>query len=304
MNSPSSFLTFKLVILGSITLGLAGCKTLSESAKTLDDSMPWNAEQAAKRQHEDSAARIVAIWTHDILSTPDNGAVQGFGGRMYFYNRRQEAVEVEGQLIVYAFDDTGLSVADHTQRAPNRKYVFREDKLESHLSESELGPSYSFWIPWQKLGGHERKISLVPVFIPKHGEVINGLFSKVVLPGNRTTPNESNPYDQLVDIERKRSMRVDTFGHTDLSDHASQTTRQNTQTISVSPNLARHMASEPQRLIAPSNFSNDTPSSPVYDPATLPNYDQYNARRRPTGIQTRVNPSGLKTIKLGPPQRQ
>jgi len=303
MSSPSTLRYTTLVIFSFISFGLAGCQSLSESAKKLDDSMPWNAEQAAQRNHENSAARIVAIWSHDVLSTPNNGAVQGFGGRMYFYNRRQEAVNVEGELIVYAFDDTGTTLTDHSQRTPSRKYVFREDKLESHLSESELGPSYSFWIPWQKLGGVQRKISLVPVFIPKDGEIITGLFSKVVLPGNRTSPGDFTEQDQLVRMQERESMRVDTFGHNDVANYSSRAMRQKTQTIDVSPNLTRHMANATQQVIPPTNVSNNAANAPALDPIPLPNYDQYNARRRPTGIQTRVNPSGLKTIKLGPPQR-
>ncbi len=198
MTPPSHFQRVVLIAAAYFTFSFTGCQSLSESAKTLDDSMPWNSQQAAQRRHEESAARIVAIWSHDVLSTPQQGAIQGFGGRMYFYNRRQEAVEVDGQLIVYAFDDTGMAVTDHTKRAPNRKYVFRAEQLQSHRSESELGPSYSFWIPWQKLGGEERKISLVPVFIPNEGEIINGLFSKVVLPGNNPNRNEQGDQDRLV----------------------------------------------------------------------------------------------------------
>ena len=98
MSSPSTLRHTKLLLISMISFSLVGCQSLSESARKLDDSMPWNAEQAARRHHENSAARIVAIWSHDVLSTPNNGAVQGFGGRMYFYNRRQEAVKVEGQL--------------------------------------------------------------------------------------------------------------------------------------------------------------------------------------------------------------
>ena len=304
MSSPSTLRHTKLLLISMISFSLVGCQRLSESARKLDDSMPWNAEQAARRHHENSAARIVAIWSHDVLSTPNNGAVQGFGGRMYFYNRRQEAVKVEGQLIVYAFDDTGTTATNHNQRNPSRKYVFREDKLESHLSESELGPSYSFWIPWQKLGGDERKISLVPVFIPKDGEIINGLFSKVVLPGNRTSPSGSSEQDQLVRMPQKGSMRIDTFGHHDVANHSAQSMGQKTQTINVSPNLTRHMANAPRQLITPTDFSSKAANAAQLGPNPLPNYDQYNDRRRPTGIQTRVNPSGLKTIKLGPPNRQ
>ncbi|MBA61044.1 MAG: hypothetical protein CMJ76_01645 [Planctomycetaceae bacterium] len=265
--------------------------------------MPWNTEQAARRQHEESAARIVAIWTHDVLSTPNHGAVQGFGGRMYFYNRKQQAVEVEGQLVVYAFDDTDQPVANHSQRQPNRKYVFRAEQLQTHISESELGPSYSFWLPWQKFGGDERKISLVPVFIPNKGNVINGLFSKVTLPGNNRNQNDTHSKDQLVHHNQPDAMRVDTFDNRNTYKNLTQTGRRNTQTINLSPNLTRHMTNAPQQVVSNINHQIGSTERPQTPTVALPNYDDYNARRRPTGIQTSVNRSGLKTIKIGPPQR-
>ena len=301
MISPQTLLRFGLVCIALTTLALtSGCQSLSSSTQALDDAMPWNTEQAAKRKHEENASRIVAIWTHDVLSTPTGGAVQGFGGRMYFYNRKQEAVEVEGQLVVYAFDDTNNPTADHSNRQPNRKYVFRSDQLSSHLTESELGPSYSFWIPWQQLGEPGKKVSLVPVFIPDDGQIINGLFSKVTLPGNSPHHQTPDNADRLASSQPQGSMRIDTL---ERSSAADSNYRRNTQTINVSPSLARHMAAAPQQVVRTSNATSPVPITARSSSDALPNYDNYNARRRPTGITTTVNPSGLKTIKLGPPQR-
>ena len=216
------------------------CQSPPDILTTRCPGTPGRAEQ---RRHEQAAARIVAIWSRCSLD-PKQGPIQGFGGRIYFYNRRQEAVKVEGQLIVYAFDDTGKTVTDHTKMAPTRKYIFRAEQLQSHLSESELGPSYSFWIPWQKIGGQERKISLVPVFIPEQGEVINGLFSKAVLPGKTSTPDGTTEQDQLVNAPSEKAMRVDT-----LPPRYKYCTRvRNTQTIDLSPNLTRHMTTLTQRV--------------------------------------------------------
>ena len=300
MISPSHFKRTTLAFSVLSLLTFCGCQSLSESARYIDDSMPWNSKQAEQRRHEQAAARIVAIWSHDVLSTPKQGAIQGFGGRMYFYNRRQEAVKVEGQLIVYAFDDTGKTVTDHSKMAPTRKYIFRADQLQSHLSESELGPSYSFWIPWQKIGGQERKISLVPVFIPEQGEVINGLFSKAVLPGKTTTPDGTTEQDQLVNAASGKAMRVDTYTHRNANTAPAV---RNTQTIDLSPNLTRHMATAPPQRVAPTSYSNNASEMATSYPTTQSANAPYVSSRRPTGIHINTNPSGLKSIKLGPPKR-
>ena len=184
--------------------------------------------------------------------------------------------------------------------APTRKYIFRAEQLQSHLSESELGPSYSFWIPWQKIGGQERKISLVPVFIPEQGEVINGLFSKAVLPGKTSTPDGTTEQDQLVNAPSEKAMRVDTYTHRDTNTaHGVR----NTQTIDLSPNLTRHMTTAPPQRVAPTSYSNNVSEMATSYPTKQSANAPYVSSRRPTGIQINTNPSGLKSIKLGPPRR-
>ncbi len=37
---------------------------------------------------------------------PGKPVTRGFGGRIYFYNDRSQAVPVDGELVVYGFDDT------------------------------------------------------------------------------------------------------------------------------------------------------------------------------------------------------
>lgn len=303
MRTFPSFAPLLLSCFALAVLSCSGCKNLVESTQALHDYLPWDSDLAESRKRDAQATRVVAIWTHDVLSTPGKGATQGFGGRLYFYNHEQDSLEVDGQVVIYAFDDTGKAAQNQSNRQPTRKFVFRADQLQSHLSDSELGPSYSFWIPWQPLGGEEKQISLVPIFIPSEGRMINGLFSKVTLPGTRQEQPQLDPRDELVQQLQQRGMRVDTFS----SDSQQPQRTLNTQTINVSPNLSRHMASA-QGQSQPAIY--DKPASPQTQTVTqanlsgtLPTYDEYNGRRRPTGIQTTVNPSGLKSIKLGPPLR-
>jgi len=52
-----------------------------------------------------------------------------------------------------------------------------------HMSESELGPTYSFWLPWDEVGGRQTEISLIARFEPKGGAVVVGEQTKHLLPG-------------------------------------------------------------------------------------------------------------------------
>jgi hypothetical protein len=51
------------------------------------------------------------------------------------------------------------------------------------MSKSELGPSYSFWLPWDEVGGPQTEISLIARFEPNGGSIVIGEQTKHLLPG-------------------------------------------------------------------------------------------------------------------------
>jgi hypothetical protein len=75
-------------------------------------------------------------------------------------------VRVDGQLVVYAFDETNRK--DY-ETQPTRRYIFPADQFQVYESNNQLGPSYSIWLPWDEAGGPQRKISLIAKFEPKDG---------------------------------------------------------------------------------------------------------------------------------------
>ncbi len=103
--------------------------------------------------------RMTALWTDTVLV---EAGVVGFGGRIMFYGSNdEEPILVEGELTVFAYDD---SLDIRADSVPARKFVFRAEELKKHYSKSTLGHSYSFWIPWDKVGGQQRQISLIARF--------------------------------------------------------------------------------------------------------------------------------------------
>ena len=98
------------------------------------------------------------------------GRGRGFGGRVMFYNDKDEKpVAVDGAFTVFGFDETG---GDVSFSSPDKKFLFPVEKLSKHYSKSELGHSYSFWLPWDEVGGPERKICLIARFQPKDGPLV------------------------------------------------------------------------------------------------------------------------------------
>ena len=132
--------------------------------------------------------RLAVIWTPAVLNHPGKKPTRGFGGRIYFYDAANKAVPVEGQLVVYAYNDSKVGGDGKT---PDRRYAFTPEQFTTHFSPTELGASYSVWIPWDEAGNPQLNISLVSVFTASSGQLVVGQPSQNLLPGP-TTP-ESGP---------------------------------------------------------------------------------------------------------------
>ena len=136
----------------------------------------WPMDVATEPQ---TPTKIAAIWSDTVLYTAGKAPTRGFGGRIYFYDERTDAIKVDGQLIVYIYDDDDPAAGNQ----PVRRFVFSSEQLARHYSGSELGPSYSVWIPWDEVGGPTKQLSLVPFFIPAEGGLVAGSHARHRLPG-------------------------------------------------------------------------------------------------------------------------
>jgi|GEM_PF-1088465 len=163
---------FMLMVLAAT--GGPGCKTVSLP----NPLSSWTKIQESKTA---APANMVCIWTPDVLAKSAQAPARGLGGRIFFYDQNQKVVAAEGQLIIYGYDD---SKPEHsTDRVPDRKFAFTPEQLKKHHSESQLGPSYSVWVPWEKAGGEAKQVTLVPVFTSTTGRVVMGQPTVSILPG-------------------------------------------------------------------------------------------------------------------------
>lgn len=165
-------------VLVPLCLGYSvGCGSLQKNWK---EKLPWSPQARLKSSKYESPAQMIAIWSPDILTQPGKPPTRGFGGRLYFYNEKNQTIPVEGQLVVFGYDDTS---GPHDQGTPQRKFAFTPEQFTKHYSESDLGASYSIWIPWDGVGGDQKNVSLVPVFTGSNGKVVMGELAANVLPG-------------------------------------------------------------------------------------------------------------------------
>jgi hypothetical protein len=150
----------------------------------------WLGEQPPKVVESSYAkpVRMVAVWSPAVLNSAGKKPTRGFGGRLYFYDAGNNAVPVEGQLVVYGYNDskpaTNGKAADG--KTPDRKYAFTPEQFTQHFSPTDLGASYSVWIPWDEVGGPQVDVSLVPIFTAASGQLVVGQSSRNLLPGPTT----------------------------------------------------------------------------------------------------------------------
>ncbi len=158
---------------------LCGCSMFATDALPLVNREP---EYEPPRQ-------IVPVWTDTVLHQSDQPATRGFGGRLMFYGAdRSKPVQIRGTLIVYAWDDSQRSL----ERTPDRKYVFESETMDSHYSQSSIGHSYSFWVPWDPAGGSQQQVTLISRFVSDDGVEVTSTPARLVLPGPVAEFNSSH----------------------------------------------------------------------------------------------------------------
>jgi hypothetical protein len=141
----------------------------------------WPTSWFKKDQEPGVPDRMMVVWSDTVMHQPSKPGVRGFGGRIYFYRGNEtDPIPVDGKLSVYAYDGDG-SVDDPTK--PLKKYVFTEDQFLEHMSHTDIGPSFSIWLPWDQIGGETRQISLVTRFDGRTGGVVISKPSMKLLPG-------------------------------------------------------------------------------------------------------------------------
>jgi hypothetical protein len=176
---------FSTILIATAILALSGCKTpLAESMKLdkLNEHMPWHDPDAPR---EGVPTKVVGNWVDAVHYQEGKKPQRGFGGKLLFYDNEGDApILVDGELIVYAFNEQGRASTDNM---PTRRYVFPTSELTKLMSVSELGAGYSVWLPWDEAGGPEAEVSLICRFSPKAGPVLVSEQTRQLLPGSKTS---------------------------------------------------------------------------------------------------------------------
>lgn len=165
-------------LLGWIAIVIGGCA--GSGPKGISDwSMPWSKKDKPPKPYP-NPVKMAVTWTPDTLSQAGRTPTRGFGGRLFFFDEKIRPVPVEGDLTVQAIAENPDGSIGEVKR-----YHFTAEQFTQHFSQSDLGASYSIWIPWDAVGGDQMKISLVPSFRTAAGNLVQGEQALVGLPGRR-----------------------------------------------------------------------------------------------------------------------
>lgn len=170
--------TYRVAVAVALTssLALSGCAVI-KGEKSLKDSLPFISKKDKEPKPYPNPQKMAVTWTPDVILRTGSTPTRGFGGRVFFYDEKTRPVPVEGELAVQAIRTV------EGQQPELKRYAFTPEQFTKHYSQSDLGASYSIWIPWDAAGGDETKITLVPTFKTKEGNIVQGTSSVVALPG-------------------------------------------------------------------------------------------------------------------------
>ncbi len=180
MKSINASAISSLICLAAVlNTGCASMTHKQDGKRTkLGKVLPWAKDRAPDPYP--NPARMATTWTPDTLLQSGRTPTRGFGGRLFFYDDKTHAVPVDGELTVHAFSEP-----TDGSKGEVKRYVFTAEQFTSHFSQTDLGASYSIWIPWDAVGGEQQRITLVPSFKSATGKIVQGEQAIVGLPGKR-----------------------------------------------------------------------------------------------------------------------
>jgi hypothetical protein len=289
----SQWLRSCIVVLCTV-VGASGCANV----KNVATPTSW---AKSDPQAPQEPRRVTAIWSETALHQSGRPSVRGFGGRLLFYGTDPERpVKVDGKLVVYAFDESqtqspkGGDVPVRLDGTATKKYEFTKEQVPTHYSESSIGPSYSFWVPWDDIGGEQKEVTLIPYFISASGAVIAGEPTRNVLQGK-------TPQIQPAEVQSFTRGNIQPVQQVGYESQETARRQMDTTTINISPNLAKTMGPVP--MVAPPMLTQPPAQGHAAGVATGPTMTPATAPVAPTTTTAATTPGAPTAFRLPPRAR-
>ncbi|QDS98587.1 hypothetical protein HG15A2_18680 [Adhaeretor mobilis] len=273
-------------------LAATGCKSGKNDEWKF--AQGWDVRKAVgmesdKPEPPQTPIRLVSSWTQAVHHSGGAQPKRGFGGRIVFFSRESDIpVRVEGQLVVYAFDETDR--AEH-ETHPTKRFIFPPEQFVRHESTTKLGSAYSVWLPWDDVGGPRKNITLITRFEPADGALVIGEPTKNLLPGTDLQPKKT----MLAEEKQSQDVQLASYKEGDSLEQETQMSeakkRFDTATFQVPKGLSDKLANAKQ-------------AKPLRQAAMLPAHSPVDEPARPTADQpaptTELKAPGRRSLRAEP----
>ncbi len=188
------------LLCGCLLLTSVGCATFH---------LPFGQDRMQKATARNPVVQIICIWQPSEGRDPSGRPCRGFAGQILFLaNRGSLPVQVDGDVRIYLFDDQG---ATEEQTKPLHQFDFDSATWAPHLTKGTLGPTYSVFVPYMRLGTNEAKCALR---VRLKADDQPAVFSDMAtIPLDGRTKKTSDTEDQLPTVEEAQAA-LDTVSKT------------------------------------------------------------------------------------------
>ena len=197
---------FTIAAASLMAIGPVGCASMSDDSagqkKSLMDRMPWASNDAGAPEPYPNPVKVAATWTPDTLVQAGRTADSRI--RRPVLLLRRKVATGSGRWDV---DRARLRRHRDTPEDRVKRFEFTPEQFTRHFSQTDLGASYSVWVPWDAIGGDQRRISLVASFKTAEGKMVQGVPATIVLPGT----NKRNARSTRRPISRRSTRNTRTL---------------------------------------------------------------------------------------------
>ena len=129
----------------------------------------------------DPAVRCLCLWDPAEGTGVDDKPARGVSGQIFFFTRNSvSAVEVDGDVRIFVFDDQGPG---ESQAQPLHEFDFVGGAWKTYLTSTQFGPAYQLFVPYSRKGRHHAELALRVRLTPPNGSAVYSDLTRIVLPG-------------------------------------------------------------------------------------------------------------------------
>lgn len=171
-----------ILLAGGALLGGAGCATSGELMTAITPG-----QVKTKVSDSPRVSRIVCLWEPGSGNLP-NGPKRGVLGQILFFHNKDDApIEVDGKVTVYLFDNHG-TIEEQTK--PVQKLVLTSKDLQATHVDAAIGHSYHIPVPYVRDNdGLASTCTMRVKYTSPEGRVVYSDLSSVYLEGKQVPSN-------------------------------------------------------------------------------------------------------------------